>query len=420
MPNPKLLLGKVATRPNLQGAWEDISRSARPFSHGISGQTIQDFRANWKSNIESIRHDLLSEAYRFGQVRAATTKKKGGKKRPLRIADIRDRVVQRAITRVLDRKLSKKFKLDNRASYAYLPGKGTRSAIKQMLQYHQDGCRFILEADIMDFFGTVNTSKLLHDLIFPNLADTTINALIEAAFQMEVGNLHDLPEEDWELYPESSVGLPQGGYLSPLFSNIYLSEFDQRMLKEKFRLIRYADDFIVMCKTQNEAEGAYDLSRKFLEDELGLKLHYRDDNDKLARTRIVRVSQKPILFLGIQFNGLRIWPSKNKRRNLIYKLDQVGRESRNVLELLTSMKNLIAGWIAAYGFTDLDSSYVVSIDNEVNKCLWKALKKLKWNISREPVSDEQRINSGVDPVNSYLMRVRKGLKDQDLFSKYWT
>ena len=102
MAYPKELLGKVAVRRNLYGAWEDISRSARPLSHGTSEQTVQDFGASLSGNIEGIRNELLSGKYKFKPVRAVIIKKKSGKKRPLRIADVRDRVVQRAITRVLE------------------------------------------------------------------------------------------------------------------------------------------------------------------------------------------------------------------------------------------------------------------------------------------------------------------------------
>jgi RNA-directed DNA polymerase len=318
--------------------------------------------------------------------------------------------------------LSTKFKLDNPASFAYLSHKGVQSAIKQMLQYHQEGCRFVLEADIVDFFGKVDINNLLHKIIFPNLQDTTINTLIEAAFRMEVGNLENLPEEDWDLYPESSSGLPQGGYLSPLFSNIYLSEFDQRMLEANFRLIRYADDFIVMCKTQEEAERAYDLSCKILENELNLKLHERNDTKKEAKTRIVTVTQKPIQFLGIRFNGSRIWPSDEKRQNLRYKLDRISRDPQDILALLTSIRNLLEGWVAAYGFTDLNTRYVESIDEEVNKYLWKALKKLQWKISQSTLSIEQRANSGVKSAELYLANIRGNMneKDRELLEKYWT
>jgi RNA-directed DNA polymerase len=422
MPYPKLLIGKVATRRNLQGAWEDISRFARPQSHGLSEQTILDFRSNLNINLEHIRDELLAGNYRFGSVRATSIKKKGGKKRPLKISDIRDRVVQRAITRVLERPLSRRFNLYNSVSFAYLRKRGVQTAIKQMLVYHQKGCGCILEADIVDFFGTVDIKKLLTDFIFPNLPDPTINHLIEDAFRMEIGNWENIPEEDWDLYPESSTGLPQGGYLSPLFSNIYLSEFDRRMLSANFRLIRYADDFILMCKTKQEAEDAYKLSCQILEGELNLKLHERNDTDKEARTRVVYVTQEPIQFLGIRFNGTRIWPAGEKRQKLTYKLDSISHKSQSVLALLISMKNLLEGWVAAYGYTDLNASFIEDIEAEVNKHIWKALKRLGWKISKDTLSNEQRHYSGVKSIGLSLSNVRNNLnqEDRNLYEKYWS
>jgi RNA-directed DNA polymerase len=139
--------------------------------------------------------------------------------------------------------LAKRFELYNQASYAYLKGRGIQSAIRQMLAFHQEGCGVILETDIVNFFGTVSIDKL-QSMIFPILSDMTLVPLIEAALRMEIGNREDLPEEDWELFPDSTTGLPQGGYLSPLFSNVYLSSFDHRMLAADFHLIRYADDFV--------------------------------------------------------------------------------------------------------------------------------------------------------------------------------
>jgi RNA-directed DNA polymerase len=156
MPKQKTLLGKVASTKNLEAAWRDISRFARYDSHGMTDQTIKDFSLNVKENLRLIRVELIKGDYNFGLLRGATIKKKGGKKRPLRIADIRDRVVQRAIARALEKELTHQFGLNNPTSYAYLKKKSTKSAIKRMLKLHQGGYSVILEADIKDFFGNIN------------------------------------------------------------------------------------------------------------------------------------------------------------------------------------------------------------------------------------------------------------------------
>lgn len=379
---------------------------------------------NAKSNLEKIRDELLSETYSFGKIRAVTIKKKGGKRRPLQIADIRDRVVQRAIARTLEKNLSKQFNLFNPASYAYLQGRGVQSAIKQMLRYHQGGCGVVFEADIVRFFDTVNTEKLLDDMVFPALPDNTLCDLINAAFRMEIGNRVDLPEEDWELFPESATGLPQGGYLSPLFSNIYLSVFDKKMLDANFRLVRYADDFLVMCETVEEAEKAYDLSRHILEQELGLELHKRDDSPT-GRTRIVKPTQTTIQFLGVQFNGRRIWPTSEKRQKFTEKLTDLTQNKntqvKDVLKLLVSTRNLIEGWVASYGFTDINViSYADGLDKEISRQLWRALKRMGWKLAGNTLSQDQREKSGVRFIHNYVAKTRKHLSDQDLWSAYWS
>ena len=415
MAYPKTLLGKVATRTNLLGAWEDVRRNTGPLSHGHSEQTVQDFGHNLRSNIELIRKQLLSNSYQFSLARGVIIPKKGGEPRMLVIQDIQDRVVQRAIARSLETHLIARFKLNNEASFAYLKGKGVQSAIKQMLRHHNDGCIYILEADIQDFFGAVDVPRLLNDILFPYLTDVTINGLITDALTVEIGNRENLPEEDWG----NSTGLPQGGYLSPLFSNIYLASFDQFMLSNHYRLIRYADDFIVMCETFEEAEKAFDACQVILEDNLKLTLHPRSDAEISAKTRIVRVCQKPIEFLGVSFNGRRIWPAASKRDGLSKKIGAVC-SGTNVKAILTSLHNLLEGWIAAYGFTDINPSYIDKIDNELNASLNKGLRRLKWELKSKSLSHNQRLNSGVLTVKIYLARVRGAMKDKSLLSKYWT
>lgn len=417
----KTLLGKIAARNNLENAWLDISRFTRPQSHGASNQTIENFRSNYKENLEVIRKELLSGSYKFGKVRGVTIEKKGGKKRPLRIADIKDRVVQRAMALVLEKYLGKKYYLNNPASHAYLKKRNIQSAIKQMLKLHQKGFLIILEADIVDFFGTVNVRKLLDEMVFPVLPDATLNDLIEQAFSMEIGNKKLIPQEDWSLFPDSASGLPQGGYLSPLFSNVYLATFDQSMIEGGYNLIRYADDFIVMCESNNEAEDAYKLVTKILVNDLGLKLHPRTDGDKSSKTRVVSISGNQISFLGVDFNGTRLRPSSDKRKKLSEKLLARCNEAETVKDLLISVKNLIEGWVSAYGFTDIDDVYLKKVDNEINKLLFTALANLGWRLKVKPITDIQRENSGIASTIKYRDKVRNRLdaKERSLLSKYW-
>jgi RNA-directed DNA polymerase len=428
MPSPTTLLGKVSTPQNLYKAWLDISRHVSDNSHGMSDQTIEEFRANLKSNLKFIRQELLSGTYDFGPKRAVVKQKKSGGKRPLVITDVRDRVVQRAITRKLENILGSKFKLDNPASFAYLPkkrgrpAKGVQSAIKQMLRYHQEGCNYVFEADIVKFFDKVDHTQLLEHMIYPNLPDRTIDDLIKKIFEVEIGNRDDLPEDDWKLYPDGSMGLPQGGYLSPLFSNVYLSDFDREMLKADFRLIRYADDFIVMCKFKAEAESAYELAKSLVE-KMKLQLHPRNDNDKKAKTRIIRLRKNKITFLGVEFNGIYIVPDHEKKVELSNKLWKIRKKSRNVLELLTSTKNLLDGWVASYAFTNIDQKYLESLDKEVNTTLWSALYTFGWRLMpRDFLSSKQREYSGVNPVVLHRDTIRYSFKreDRELLMKYWS
>lgn len=419
MARPKFIIDKITTRKNLLHAWFDISASKNPNSHGFSEQTIQQFKSNQKQQLELIRNQLKGNVYRFGKYRLVKIPKKGGKKRSLKVADVRDRVVQRAITRVLEKPLIKQYGLYNKASFAYLKNRGIQSAIKQMLSYHQKGNIYIFETDIVDFFGSINVDYLLNDLVFPKLQDNSANHLIEDIFKIEIGKNNSYPEEDWELYGDSTSGLPQGGNLSPLFSNVYLNLLDQSLLDKKIKLIRYADDFIVMAKTIDEAEGAYELSMDIIENQLGLQLHDRNDDSKTAKTRIVQVSQNSIKFLGIRFNGNRIWPSGEKTNNLFEKIRKVANKG-DVIKLNTALRNLLQGWIAAYGYSDINITLRKKIDNNINRSLWGALKKFGWVLSPKNLNVKQRHYSGVKHIDYYLENIRENLADKPLFEKYWT
>jgi retron-type reverse transcriptase len=217
------LLQQVQKPSNLQAAWSEIKKNPR--SHGLSEQTIEQFGSNLPQELRNIRRELR-KGYRFGRVRAIlkieVRPDSKIKKRPLRSPEVKDRVVQRAIARVIEPFLIKRYDLLNAASFAYLRRRRMRDALVRMIELHQTGKRFILEADLENFFGSVNQQKLLSGLIFPALPDATINGLIAEGIAQEVGNLDEIAADDRHLFPESTIGIPQGGGLSPLFANVYL------------------------------------------------------------------------------------------------------------------------------------------------------------------------------------------------------
>ena len=383
---PNTILAEVSSVSSLKEAWRLLNKFNKK-SRGISATTIQDFEDKLDEKLEKLSKDLISGTFKFSPVRGTTISKKGQQPkssnskptdqlanlRPLRIPEIQDRIIHKALAISIEKIVSTKFALRNECSFAYQKGKGIEDAIIKMGQYFEEGYKIILEADIIKFFDTINSSNLIK-LIQESLPDTSINHLLSGAINQELGNINELKDKKvFEQYFESSEqGIPQGNALSPLLANIYLSCFDQRMLKEGFRLIRYADDFIVMCKTHAEAKRAYDVAIEELEVNLQLKLHPLEIQGK---TRIVDPRQHEFIFLSVRFDGIyfRINPKKVKMlfekiqclasrecRQSLYPGEQIG-----LLQALTKLKNLTEGWIAAYYFLDCDKQ-ISEVDKHIN------------------------------------------------------
>ena len=213
---------------------------------------------------------------------------------------------------------------------------------------------YALEGDIIKFFDTIDVFNLLNNYVFPELKDNTLNQLIVNGLNSEIGNANELTDEQLIVFSNDG-GIPQGSSLSPLLSNVYLSKFDKELIKKGFGLVRYADDFIVMCRSEEEALEANQLCKSILEDDLKLKIHPLDNTDPKSKCKIVQVTQKHITFLSINFNGTRLWPERSKITELENKIRSIRlKKDKNIIQYLTSMKNLLEGWLAAFHFTDLE------------------------------------------------------------------
>lgn len=414
MSSQKTLRQRLQYPSNLKSAWKELNKS-NPRSHGLSSETIHQFGNNLESRLSVIRKKIKNNTFSFSAVRGEAVPKIGSPgKRPIRIADVEDRVVQRAIARLIEETLVKKYDLYNPASFAYLKRRsiheGRRSikeALKRMIALYSEGRPIVLEADIQKFFDTVNQEKLLNEMIFPVLQDNSINNLIESALKQEVGNLNLLSEKDKQLFLDSGSGLPQGGSLSPLFANVYLSGFDRQMLQNGFGLVRYADDFIVMCKDAEEAKRAHQLAKKLLEDDLGLKLHPLSG----AKTKISKITQDKFEFLGVMFNGKRLWPSTETQQSLKQKLREIteyDKEKSSLLDVLLSLKYLMEGWISTYCFTDIEV-FLHEVDEEIRERVGHAAFMMGWFDRKRSLSNQQRKFSGIPLLLSFLSKQKQNL-----------
>jgi RNA-directed DNA polymerase len=411
------LLKKVYSLKNLRRAWNLLNKQNK-YSHGLSNETIEDFSKNPVANLKFIQKDLKSCQYNFSKLRGVTIPKKGkgGKFRPLRIADVRDRVVLKAIANVIEPVLDSEYNLSNEVSFAYRKGRGVREAIRRMVSFHEKQYHYILKSDIIKFFDTVDRGKLLKDYIFKSLPDLTINELIENGLNQEVGNKEDLTEDQLLCFQTSEGGIPQGSTLSPILSNVYLAPFDKHMTQMNFNLIRYADDFLVMCQTYDEAFKAYETARDYLKT-LGLSID-PPDSDPSMKTKILRPSQVPLEFLSVCYNGNEIYPSKENFNLFKERIRDITewKESGTLLKLLIKTNNLVTGWLAAYSYTHVDK-YFAEVDQLINVQLEYSLRKHNWKLrklgktknNKDCLSNDQRKFSGIPFCHEIISKMRKDI-----------
>lgn len=380
----KSLLTSIADPKFLREAWNKLNTSNKE-SHGISEETIKEFGDHIEQHIRTISQLLLARRYIPSKVKGVLIPKKSkGEFRPLRIPEVRDRLVAKAISLKLDQLLTPIFKLDNSCSFAYRKEKNVELAIKSMVEYYKAGHIYILEADIIKFFDKVNRDILL-DKVFPNLEDDSINNLIELFLSQEVGNL-DNHKGNTHYFLNSSSGIPQGSSLSPLLANIYLAEFDQRMLTENYKMIRYADDFTVMTASEEDARKAFQIAKEELEYKLKLSLYplATQLNLKDKTSKIVDPTRHKFSFLSIRFDGKALWVSDEKITSLREKIRLIAdvEVNPNLLKLLTRMKNLLEGWVSAFKFVDIERD-IKEIDDYVDQKLLHIFRRFGFEIKKD-------------------------------------
>ena len=280
------LVDKVYARKNLHLAWERV-RANRGAS-GADRITIEEFEANLEANLERLHRELRDNTYQPLPVRRLEIPKRGapGKTRPLGIPSIYDRVCQQALANRLEPIFEKVF---DPSSFGYRKGRKTADALTKIWREIQAGNEWIVDADLKDYFGSVDHDKLL-TLVGKQIADSRVLKLIRQTLKAGY--------EDKGRRFETPQGTPQGGVVSPMLSNILLTPFDKEMRRHGYQLTRWADDWVVTCRTRAEAQNVLARAEKILE-ELGVTLNRE-------KTRIVHIAQ------GFEFLGFKIQRGKGQ------------------------------------------------------------------------------------------------------------
>lgn len=274
------LVDKVYKRKNLSLAWEKVRRNGG--SGGIDGQSLEEFGENLEEHLDRLHEELKTDTYCPHPVRQHLIPKAGqpGKFRALGIPTIRDRVCQQALLNRLEPIFEPIF---DDANFGYRKGRSAKDALGKVWKEIKAGNEWIVDADLKDFFGSVQHEKLL-TLVGQRISDGRVLRLIE---KMLTAGCH----VDGAMIP-TERGTPQGGVVSPVLSNILLTPFDWEMRRRGYRLTRYADDWVVTCRSRAEAEAALTTASRILA-ALGVTLH-------LEKTRIVHVRQ------GFEFLGYKV------------------------------------------------------------------------------------------------------------------
>lgn len=294
------LIDKVYSLKVLRLAFTKVK--ARKGVAGADHQTIQMFEKGLEGNLTSVSKALKKGAYRPQPVRRVWITKPGKReKRPIGIPTVRDRVVQTAMRMVLEPIFERDF---SEQSYGFRPRRGCKDALRRVDDLLKQGYTWVVDADIKSYFDTISHGKLI-GLISTKVSDGRMITLIEQYLNQEVmGTV-----EQWR--PEE--GTPQGAVISPLLSNIYLDPLDYYMADKGIEMVRYADDFVILSRSEKEALKALERVTRWIR-EAELELHPE-------KTRIVDAIQVGGFdFLGYHFERGRRWPSRrsaNKFRDAI-------------------------------------------------------------------------------------------------------
>lgn len=368
-----ITLESILEKDNLNKAFRQVVSNKG--TAGIDDMTVDKLEPWIRSHPHELTNRIQSGKYRQHPVMRVYIPKDNGEKRPLGIPRVIDRLVQQAVAQELSREFEPIFS-DN--SYGFRPNRSAHDAIRKVIANANDGYEYVIDLDLAKFFDTVNHSKLLQ-VLSETIKDGRVISLIHKFLRAKI--------MDEGKVTTPTIGTPQGGPVSPVLANILLNELDKELDKRGHHFVRYADDMMIMCKSQRAAQRTYESITKFIEKKLFLNIN----KDK---TKICHLSED-VKFLGYTFIKRQLkndettkWHASVHRKSLAklkVKIKELTdrRCPKGWSTTKTELNTVLRGWFN-YFRLGIRKSLVTTIDGwtrrRIRQMYWKTWKKISTRI----------------------------------------
>ena len=365
------LIDKVYAERTLEQAWEKVQSNAG--GSGVDRITIERFAKACPRGLLDLKEQLRTARYQPLPVKRVWIPKPGtNQERPLGIPAVRDRIVQTALRMVLEPIFEHHFA---EHSYGFRPGRGCKDALRRVQTLLDEGCTWIVDADLKSYFDTIPKDRLMRR-VEERLADGRVLALLRSYLDQEV-------REELTRHDPTDRGTPQGAVISPLLANIYLDPLDHLLADNGGEMVRYADDFVLLCRSEEAAKAALARVQTWVE-ENGLTLHPE-------KTRLVDVTQPGGFdFLGYHFERKYRWPRPKAMDRLKDKVRELTpRTSGHSLEAtITRLNQMLRGWFGY--FQHSHPTTFPKVDGYVRGRLRSILRKRAGKRGRARGTDHQQ------------------------------
>ena len=382
------LIDKVYRKENLRSAFEKVKRNGG--TGGVDHVTVERFEKDVDRQLTKLSEDLKAGTYEPQAARRAYIEKPGtSEKRPLGIPTVRDRVCEGAFRHVLEPIFEREFA---ESSHGFRPKRSAKDALREVERGLKAGKGYVVDADIKRYFDTIPHERLLAR-IAERIADGRVMGSLQQMLQRGV-----LENREWVV---SETGTPQGGVISPLLANVYLNPLDHLMQRAGHALVRYADDLVILCATQTEAEAAYGLLKAWVETQ-GISLHPE-------KTRIVNMNETGtgLDFLGYHFEHTRQgrldrWPRRKSMAKLKDRIRDLTHRAngRSLEETVTRINRITRGW---FGYFKHSNRWTFrELDGWIRGRLRAILRKRAHLKGRSRGRDHQRWNNTFFAEHGYF------------------